>query len=95
MERKRHPFAELDDIGFIGDPSYKLTPEDWAIFAQKGEEARQRYHQMLEDERNGIKPYEMTPEEEAVLAQKAEESRQRYWQMLEQERNSAALAHAV
>jgi hypothetical protein len=46
MERKKHPFAELDDIGFIGIPNYKLTPEDLVVFAQKGKESRQRYREM-------------------------------------------------
>ncbi|MDR3001803.1 MAG: hypothetical protein LBU89_11135 [Fibromonadaceae bacterium] len=36
-------FAPLDDIGFIGIPNYRLTPEDVTIFAKKGEEARIRY----------------------------------------------------
>jgi len=34
----------LDDIGFVGIPNHVLTAEDVAFFAQKGKEARQRYH---------------------------------------------------
>jgi len=51
MERKRHPFAELDDIGRWGIQGYKLTPEDLAAFAKHAEEGRQRYHQKQEEEK--------------------------------------------
>ena len=43
MKKKRHPFAELDDIGYIGVPSSTRTPEDWAFIAEKSREARLRY----------------------------------------------------
>ncbi|MDR2579898.1 MAG: hypothetical protein LBC85_02760 [Fibromonadaceae bacterium] len=45
MKRSLAEFATLDDIGFIGIPNYRLTPEDVVVFARKGEEARIRYHE--------------------------------------------------
>jgi hypothetical protein len=42
MENKKQSYETLDDIGFIGVQGYKLTPEDLAIFAQKGRDARRR-----------------------------------------------------
>lgn len=45
-----HPFAELDDIGFVGIPGHTPSQEDRVFFAQKGEEARERYRAKLESE---------------------------------------------
>ena len=42
-EEERKLLGELDDIGFIGIPNYKVTEEEWALMAQKGEEARAEY----------------------------------------------------
>ena len=43
MGNKKQSYETLDDIGFIGVQGYKLTPEDMAVFAQKGREARRKY----------------------------------------------------
>jgi hypothetical protein len=44
MERKNHPFEALDDIGYWGTECRTLSAEEKAFYAQKAEEARQRYY---------------------------------------------------